>query len=52
MLFRSLGAAGGGAVNVLFMNHFQQMARGHFTVRRLERAYGPAFAQAEYARLP
>jgi len=47
-----LGAAGGGAVNVLFMNHFQQMARGHFTVRRLERAYGPAFIQAEYARLP
>ena len=46
-----VGAVGGGAINVLFMNHFQQMARGHFIVRRLERTYPPALVQAEYERL-
>jgi len=46
-----VGAAGGSAINVLFMDHFQQMARGHFTVRRLERIYSPAFVRAEYERL-
>jgi hypothetical protein len=46
-----LGAAGGGAVNVMFMDHFQQMARGHFVVRRLERVYSPALIRAEYERL-
>ena len=35
-----IGAAGGAAVNLLFMAHFQKMARGHFVVRRLERTYG------------
>src|SRR5918998_644442 len=36
-----LGAIGGAAVNVAFVDHFQTLARGHFTVRRLERTYGP-----------
>ena len=35
-----LGALGGAAVNAAFMDHFQAVARGHFTVRRLERVYG------------
>jgi hypothetical protein len=35
-----LGALGGATLNVIFMNHFQRIARGHFTVRRLEREYG------------
>jgi hypothetical protein len=35
-----IGAFGGAAVNTAFMNHFQAMARAHFTVRRLERRYG------------
>ncbi len=34
-----IGAAGGAVVNALFMDHFQDVARGHFIVRRLERAY-------------
>ncbi len=34
-----VGALGGAAVNVLFMDHFQDVARGHFIVRRLERTY-------------
>ncbi len=35
-----IGALGGAAVNSVFMEHFQNMARGHFAVRRLERAHG------------
>lgn len=35
-----VGALGGAAINTLFIGHFQDMGRGHFTVRRLERAYG------------
>ena len=35
-----IGALGGSGINVLFMDHFQDMARGHFVVRRLERKYG------------
>ena len=36
----AIGAAGGAAINALFMEHFQSVARGHFIVRRLERDYG------------
>jgi hypothetical protein len=46
-----LGAAGGALINNLFMSHFQNMARGHFTVRRLERAYTPELIEAHYAEL-
>jgi hypothetical protein len=35
-----IGAAGGSIINVLFMDHFQNMARGHFIVKRLEAKYG------------
>lgn len=47
-----LGAAGGAAINVLFMDHFQKMAEGHFTVRKLERRHGAAAVEAAYRRLP
>ena len=45
------GAAGGAAVNLIFINHFQDMARGHFTVRRLERKYGEEMIRSEYERI-
>ncbi|MBL9137718.1 MAG: EcsC family protein [Verrucomicrobiales bacterium] len=35
-----VGAATGAAINVVFMEHFQRMAEGHFIVRRLERRHG------------
>lgn len=35
-----LGAIGAGAINAAFIEHFRTVARAHFTVRRLERAYG------------
>ena len=46
-----IGAAGGAAINLVFINHFQDMARGHFTVRRLERKYGADVIQSEYERI-
>jgi hypothetical protein len=35
-----IGAAAGAAINVGFMKHFQDAARGRFTVLRLKAAYG------------
>lgn len=46
-----VGAAGGALINTLFMSHFQDMARGHFTVRRLERLYGPERVREAYATI-
>ena len=46
-----IGAAGGVVINVLFIDHFQEMARGHFIVRSVERTYDPQFVRAEYERL-
>jgi hypothetical protein len=46
-----LGAFGGAAVNLAFAEHFQDLAWGHFTVRRLERIYGAGPVRAEYERL-
>jgi hypothetical protein len=43
-----LGAAAGAAVNVLFMEHFQDMARGHFTIKRLEAKYGRETVESAY----
>jgi len=46
-----VGAAGGAAINLLFMNHFQSMARGHFIVRSLERHWGEEVVKKEYERI-
>jgi hypothetical protein len=46
-----VGAAGGAVINVLFMDHFQDMARGHFIVRRLEARYGSSIVQRAYESL-
>jgi hypothetical protein len=46
-----VGAVGGAAVNLAFIEHFQDVARGHFTVRRLERAYGIDAVRREYDRI-
>lgn len=47
----AIGAAGGALVNLIFIDHFQDMARGHFTVRRLERKYGEDEVRREYERI-
>ena len=46
-----IGAFGGAVVNYAFIDHFQTVARGHFTVRRLERVYGKEAVRAEYDRI-
>jgi hypothetical protein len=46
-----IGALGGAATNVVFMNHFQRVAEGHFTVRRLGRRYGADVVQRHYEEL-
>ena len=42
------GAASGAAVNVVFNEHFESLARYHFGLRRLEREHGAAAVQAAY----
>jgi len=44
-----VGAAGGAIINILFIDHFQDMARGHFIVRRLERRYGAEAVREAYS---
>lgn len=44
-----IGAASGAAVNTLFIRHYQDMARGHFIIRRLELDYGNQAVHAAYA---
>ncbi len=46
-----IGAAGGALINTLFMDHFQNMAHGHFTVLRLERQYGAEAVRLGYENL-
>ncbi|HLH89367.1 MAG TPA: EcsC family protein [Xanthobacteraceae bacterium] len=46
-----LGALGGATVNVVFMNHFQSVAQGHFAIRRLERDYGFAVVRRLYEEI-
>lgn len=51
MAVPALGAAGGALVNSLFIRHFQDVAHGHFIIRRLEREYNPDTIRAVYAQL-
>jgi hypothetical protein len=46
-----VGAVGGAAINLAFIEHFQDVARGHFTIRRLERIYGADAVRVEYDRI-
>lgn len=45
-----LGAAGGAAINTLFINHYQETAWAHFTLRRLERTHGSDVVRSAYDR--
>ncbi|HRO37716.1 EcsC family protein [Thauera sp.] len=48
MLVPGIGAAAGATINLMFMDHFQDVSRGHFTVRRLERRYGEETVRAAW----
>ena len=45
------GALGGASVNLVFINHLQAAAQGHFIVRRLERKYGGESVRREYEKV-
>ena len=46
-----LGAAGGAMINTIFIGHYQDMARGHFIVRRLEKIHGTEPVRLAYEKL-
>jgi hypothetical protein len=46
-----VGALGGAWLNRIFIDHFQAVARGHFTVRRLERVWGVEAVREQYRLL-
>ncbi|MGY4493992.1 EcsC family protein [Pseudomonas sp. TE3610] len=48
----AIGAVGGAVINLAFIDHFQDMATGHFIVRQLERRYGADAVQQLYQTLP
>jgi hypothetical protein len=43
-----IGAATGGSLNVAFVQHFNNIAHGHFAVRSLERKYGETRVREEF----
>lgn len=46
-----IGAFTGATINVLFTDFYQDMARGHFIVKRLENKYGYEQIESEYAAI-
>lgn len=46
-----IGAVTGATLNTMFTDYYQDMARGHFIVRRLERTYGYETVRAAYSML-
>jgi hypothetical protein len=46
-----VGAFGGAIINTLFIDHFQNMGKGHFIVRRLERLHDPEEVRRIYEEL-
>ena len=46
-----IGAVGGALINTLFIDHFQDMGRGHFIIRRLERKYGAEIIERVYREI-
>lgn len=47
-----VGAVGGALINTIFINHFQDMATGHFIIRKFERLYGKEQTRKIYDELP
>lgn len=46
-----IGAIGGALINSYFIDHYQDIARAHFTIRRLERKHGTFSVQRVYREL-
>ncbi len=46
-----IGAAGGAALNAAFLRHYQDAARAHFVIRRLERLHGAEAVRHAWSEL-
>lgn len=46
-----VGGVFGGSINYLFLDHFQDVAQGHFTVMRLEKMYGTEVVRRAYEQM-
>ena len=46
-----IGAVTGALINTMFTDFYQDMARGHFIVKRLENKYGVEIVKEEYEKL-
>ena len=46
-----IGAVGGAIINTLFIDHFQDMAKGHFTIRKLEKTHGQKPIKDLYSKI-
>ncbi|MBZ8465568.1 EcsC family protein, partial [Escherichia coli] len=46
-----IGALTGATLNTMFTDYYQDMARGHFIVKRLEKKYGNELIKAEYIKI-
>lgn len=46
-----IGAAGGALINTMFMDHFQDMAKGHFIMRKIENKYDATYIKTLYEKL-
>lgn len=46
-----IGAVGGALINSYFIDHYQDLARAHFTIRRLERTFGKSMVREAYGSI-
>jgi hypothetical protein len=46
-----VGAITGATINTMFTDYYQDIARGHFIILNLEKAYGAELIKIEYSRL-
>ncbi|EFO1626358.1 EcsC family protein [Escherichia coli] len=46
-----IGAFAGATLNIMFTDYYQNMARGNFIIKRLEKKYGSEFIKSEYMKI-
>ena len=46
-----IGAFAAATLNLMFTDYYQDMARGHFIIKRLEKKYGSEFIKSEYMKI-
>lgn len=47
----AIGAVAGATLNTMFTDFYQDMARGHFKIKKLEAKYGEEYIKQEYLKL-